>query len=90
MILAAAIKFHIDKTDETVVLCGCRHGDIFDQLKRLGFRPREGYTEIAQGFITNTGTFLTRSEAYDHAKECGQLPEKPNIYDDRLFSEDLW
>ena len=90
MILAAAIKFHIDKTDETVVLCGCRHGDIFDQLKRLGFRPREGYTEIAQGFITNTVVFLTRSEAYDHAKECGQLPEKPNIYDDRLFSEDLW
>ena len=90
MILAAAIKFHIDKTDETVVLCGCRHGDIFDQLKRLGFRPREGYTEIAQGFITNTGAFLTRSEAYNHAKECGQLPEKPNIYDDRLFSEDLW
>lgn len=90
MILAAAIKFHIDKTDEDVVLCGCRHADIFDQLKRLGFHPKEGYQEIAQGFITNRGEFLTRSEALDHAKECGQVPDKPNIYDDRLFSEDLW
>ena len=86
----AAIKFHIDKTDETVVLCGCRHGDIFGQLKRLGFHPKEGYQEIAQGFITNKGEFLNRHEAFYHAKECGQLPDNLKIYDYRLFSEDLW
>lgn len=46
MILASAIKFHIEKTGETVVLCGCRHGDIFLQLKLLGFEPMKGYKAI--------------------------------------------
>ncbi len=43
MILAAAIAYKITETDKTVVLCGARHGDIFDQLKGLGFEPRTGY-----------------------------------------------
>ena len=37
MIIAAAIKYHIESTNEDVVLCGVRHGDIFVQLKALGF-----------------------------------------------------
>lgn len=89
MILAAAIKFHIDKTDEEVVLCGCRHGDIFKQLKSLGFDPKKGYKEIEQGFITNKNKFLTREEAYIHAIICGQV--KLHREDMKsLFSEDLW
>lgn len=89
MILAAAIKFHIDKTDENVVLCGCRHSDIFKQLKSLGFDPKKGYKEIEQGFITNKNKFLTREEAYVHAITCGQV----RLYREdmkRLMSEDLW
>ena len=89
MILAAAIKFHIDKTDEDVVLCGCRHSDIFKQLKSLGFDPKKGYKEIEQGFITNKNKFLTREEAYVHAITCGQV----RLYREdmkRLMSEDLW
>lgn len=95
MILAAAIAYKITETDKTVVLCGARHGDIFDQLKGLGFEPRTGYKEIAQGFIDNHNNFLTRKEAYEHAKSCGQLCAK--IIHDRetldskeLISEDLW
>lgn len=97
MILAAAIKYHIKETDKCVVLCGCRHGDIFAQLEALGFKPRQGYKEIEQGFITHKNEFLTRKEAFEHAKNCGQLAEK--IVHERehgciggtaLISEDLW
>ena len=41
MILAAAIKFHIEKSGEDVVLCGARHGDIFKQVKQLGFEAKK-------------------------------------------------
>ena len=98
MILAAAIKYRIEATNEDVILCGCRHGDIFMQLKKLGFEPRKGYEEIEQGFITHKNEFLNRKEAFEHAKQCGQLCEK--LIDAReegreigginLISEDLW
>ncbi len=97
MILAAAIKFHITETDKDVVLCGCRHGDIFAQLEPLGFGPHKGYEEIEQGFIDHHNNFLTRKEAFEHAKEIGQLSSKI-VYDrehdgvghTNLISEDLW
>lgn len=97
MILAAAIKFHIDKTDKDVVLCGCRHSDIFAQIKDLGFKPKEGYEEIKQGFINHKGEFLNRKEAYLHAKEIGQIcnkiiyeREQPSSFGYNMISEDLW
>lgn len=95
MILASAIKFYIDKTDEDVVLCGLRHGDIFRQLKALGFEPQKGYKEISQGFITDKGEFLDRKRALDHAMDCGQINsigDLKYIREDKieLFSEDLW
>lgn len=96
MILAAAIKYHIDKTDEDVVLCGCRHGDIFVQLKGLGFGPRKGYKELEQGFIDHNGNFLDRKQALAHAIECGQLSSKLALLKEErrdfpsLISEDLW
>lgn len=95
MVLAAAIKYHIKKTDSTVILCGARHAEIIMQLGSLGFLPRNGYEEIEQGFIDNKGQFLNRSEAFEHAKSCGQLCAK--IVHERemsgnkdLISEDLW
>lgn len=97
MILASAIKFHIEATDSEVVLCGARHGDIFDQIKALGFEARKGYEEIEQGFIDHKNNFLTREEAYEHAKMCGQIcekiiyeREKKNIFGKQMISEDLW
>lgn len=98
MILASAIKFHIIETDEDVILCGSRHGNIFAQLKSLGFNPRDGYVEEEQGFIDHHNNFLTRPEALEHAYQCGQISSR--IYHDRvkgnmiggknLISEDLW
>ena len=102
MILAAAIKYRIEKTGKEVVLCGCRHGDIFQQLEALGFDPGNGYEEIEQGFINHRGDFLNRQEAFCHAYQCGQLSSKIYYKKNRyigtkdaiklpeLISEDLW
>lgn len=97
MILAAAIKFKIESTGEEVVLCGARHGNIFAQIKSLGFQPRQGYKEIEQGFIDHKNNFLTRIEAYEHAKMCGQICEKiiyereeKGTFGKNMISEDLW
>lgn len=95
MILAAAIKFKIEKTNKEVVLCGARHGDIFAQLEPLGFDPCKGYEEIEQGFIDHHNNFLTREAAYIHAKEIGQLScriahDRETTYGTKLISEDLW
>ena len=97
MILAAAIKYYIEETGTEVILCGARHGDVFIQLEALGFKPRNGYKEIEQGFIDHKNNFLTMEEAFEHAKMCGQLCEKI-IYDrengcvggKKMISEDLW
>jgi len=97
MILAAAVKFRIEATGKEVVLCGARHGHVFAQLEPLGFKPQDGYKELEQGFIDHKGNFLTRPEAYEHAKACGQVCAK--IVHDRegnfsfgkeMISEDLW
>ena len=98
MILASAIKFYILNTDEEVILCGARHGDVFKQIKGLGFEPKEGYVEETQGFIDHHNKFYTREEAFEYAYQCGQLSSR--IYHDRLngtlaggkqlISEDLW
>ena len=97
MILAAAVKYKIEATGKEVVLCGARHGDVFDQLEALGFEPRTGYKELAQGFIDHKNNFLTREEAYEHAKMCGQICEKiiyereeENVFGKKMISEDLW
>lgn len=97
MILASAIKYKIEATGQEVILCGARHGDVFRQLKALGFKVRQGYEEIEQGFIDHHNNFLTRKEAFEHAKMCGQICEKI-IYDreekspfgTEMISEDLW
>ena len=94
MIIASAIMFYIEKTDKTVTLCGRRHGDIFAQLKALGFEPRKGYKEIEQGFIDHKGNFLNREQAFDHAVKCGQVTEQTLKYTQGkscgLMSELLW
>ena len=96
MILASAIKYYAPKTEQEVVLCGSRHGDIFEQQAALGFAPRE-LKEIEQGFITHDGKFLNRIEAFEHAKACGQLcatriyeREHGGVGGKNLISEDLW
>ena len=94
MIICAAIKIQVEGLDhETIVPC-YRHGDGFKIIKDL-IQVRSKYKEIAQGFITHTGVFLDRKEAFNHALECGQLSSTTQWYQfdhgyDELYSEDLY
>lgn len=64
-----------------------RHCDVFVMLRKrfpgLQIQPDD------QGFVTNTGRFVSREEAAKIAIAAGQLAEckfQPNY----LFTEDLW
>lgn len=102
-ILCAAIWFVNGKKypfqptniEEGIVLCGHRHGCIFQQwaffnteLVHLNVSGRQelGFYEKEQGFLTNLNRFVNREEAAHIAFHAGQTQEKLV----RLFSEDLY
>lgn len=62
-----------------------RHHNV---LWLMGEREVEGYHLCEQGFLTDSGDFLTRSAARSYAMATGQCP-KPD-HERHLFSEDLW
>jgi hypothetical protein len=43
-----------------------------------------------QGFLDHEGNFLDRAAALIHAKNCNQLRSDRPIWDDWLYSENLW
>ncbi len=43
-----------------------------------------------QGFLTNTGKYVSREEAVKIALKAGQVTYEKLVVKDRLFSEDLW
>lgn len=97
MILAAAVRYKVEATGKEVVLCGARHSDVFSQLDALGLVRNQDYYEIAHGFIDHKNNFLTREEAYEHAKMCGQIcakivyqREDQVLFGKKMISEDLW
>ena len=76
MIITAAIKYN------NVVSVGKNHADVlFNLIKNTDYAG----TGSVEGFLDDSGTFLTRREAADHAFECGQIREKKFA----LFSYDL-
>ena len=95
MIICAAVKIQVEGLDhETIIPCR-RHGDAYKILKDLGYAPKTKYKEIAQGFITDEGEFLSRRSAFIHACQCGQLSQttkwhKQDHNEDELYSEDLY
>jgi hypothetical protein len=102
-ILCAAIWFSNGKQylyqpkniDEGIVLCGHRHGVIFQQWQffntdvlnlNVAGRHSVNVYEKEQGFLTNFNRFVGREEAAQIAFDAGQTKEKLV----RLFSEDLY
>lgn len=57
-----------------------RHDALYCPINKF-----EGIEHI-QGFITDSGEFLTRKQAGEHAFKCGQI----SSFTDYLLSEDLW
>lgn len=65
-----------------------RHGDIIASMDTImGIDGLLAYPD-RQGFITDTGRFVNRVEAYGIAYRSGQLLE--GTRGPQLFSEDLW
>ena len=64
-----------------IVYTGKRHHNILGAAEPFGFL-KDG----KQGFVTDTGEFVTREEAARIAFDCGQIKEPKRI----LFSEDLY
>lgn len=87
-ISGAAIQFHL-KGGVNHLCTGRRHTDIREEFyslhKRSGWSPIESSEE---GFLTNTGRFLTRKEAMDLARANGQLKYETTRAE--LTSEDIW
>lgn len=64
-----------------------RHNDCFSALKQIGCFDVASKADN-QGFYLEDGTFLNRKEAFEHAKNTGQIKNPEAKF--ALFSEDLW
>ena len=88
MIVSAAVKLFLDDHYEKIITIPVhRHKDARIIAEKFGYKP----WHMVDGFFTDTGKFLDRLEAADHAYECGQLIEDAET--ERisiLMSEDLW
>lgn len=54
-----------------------------------------GMSQVEEGFLTNKGEFLNRTEAFEHAMNCGQTSAttrqyKRDRHETELYSEDLY
>ena len=75
MIKSAAIQ------KDGIIYTGRTHADILNDPDR----PMGMLKISEQGFVTDKGKFVTRSEAAKIAYECKQIPSSKNI----LYSEDI-
>lgn len=95
MLICAALLIQVEGLDHQTILPCRRHGDGFEILHDFGFAPKTKCSIVEQGFIDHNGKFLDRKEAWDHARECGQLSQttmwyKQDHLDWELYSEDLY
>lgn len=95
MIICAAIKLKQNTLAGTEhIVCGLRHSDCFKTIDKM--KADWVMASKTQGFITHTGEFLDRGQAWVHAIECGQVSpsaqwlHKDNNWPAELVSEDLW
>ena len=89
MIAKAAVKIFDERQNKEIIIPCHRHGDAFYILHEFGYGPRQGYKEIAQGFLNEKGEFLNRVEAWYEAYKCRQLKMvDPTCH--ALYSEDVW
>ena len=93
MIICAALKIQIEGLFHTTIIPCRRHGDGHSII--ADFKNEKRATVLEEGFITHTGEFLNRTDAYTHAMQCGQLTQTTRWYkedhgDRELYSEDLY
>ncbi len=84
-IVHAAIQYIVQGRAEIQMVVGKRHGDCMKQFQDMGLK-RVNRAFEQQGFVTDTGRFLSRLQACDLALLNGQYSGPRR----QLFSEDLW
>jgi hypothetical protein len=85
IIAAAIMKHHMIFT----LPAPARHHAILHIMSGTFGIPQDSYTE--QGFLTDTGNFVSRKAALIIAADAGQLEERVKTNPPyELFSEDLW
>lgn len=97
MILCAAVYFptsskyvHQPKNvDHGFVILGFRHCNCFLTASLLDESLGRREVQPVQGFLTDDNRFVTRQEAAQIAKACGQV-KKPLVIKGELCSEDLY
>lgn len=85
-ILCAAI-YNPGETDmggHPLIYCGFRHHNILWQSTEVS--RKIGH----QGFLTSTGRFVNRKEAFNIAETANQLNDRNRFNNRTLFSEDLY
>ena len=78
---------------EGVVYTGWRHAYVRDDLIELGFTMKQIQTAFNpwnEGFVTESGRFLTRKQSLAYGIIIGQVVNSELISPDLLTSEDLW
>ncbi len=73
-----------------VVFCGLRHNNCIGAAVATGFGDREQRSGKNQGFLTSTGRFVGRAEAFDIAGVADQLKGRRLHFPFELCSEDLY
>ena len=89
MITKAAVKIFDERQQKEIIIPCHRHSDAFYILHAFGYKAKQEYREIAQGFLDENDNFLNRVEAWEEARRCRQLKMVDPTYH-CLFSEDLW
>lgn len=73
------------------VVCSIRHGDEHFYNQVDNGKGVKHYHDWVQGFVTNTGAFVTREEAWVIAERQGQIRNKlPCDSSKELYSENLY
>lgn len=87
-IVCAAIR-----NSKGIILVGVRHYDTFMRQQIRNFKTNfyncEDHSSIEQGFLDNRFQFLTRKEAWEVAKNAGQIirdcSEEGTLYSENLY-----
>lgn len=89
VVVCAAVKLRT--ANEIYLFCAPRH---YDETMALqmgnSLNCGEDLQEEEQGFIDQFGVFMTREEAWEVAKEAGQIKYRCGGDEGQLFSENLY
>lgn len=78
------VKHAAVKSKDGWIFIGKHHADCFHKAHNVNIKMSSSADD--QGFITNNGRYLKRSEAAELAFKSGQIDKPTQL----LFSEDLW